>query len=112
MKNGFRPSKRVPIDPLERAEENARAYQDLARAEARRLPEYEPDDEESTARHDVPPQKLIVENHVHMHSEPDHDRDSGLPELPKKGPWRWLALALGTIVAAVLTWLSGKIGAK
>ena len=46
MKNGFRPSKRVPIDPLERAEENARAYQDLARAEARRLPEYEPDDEE------------------------------------------------------------------
>lgn len=110
MKNGFRPSKRVPVDPLERAEENARAYQDLARAEARRLPEYEPDDEESTARHDVP-QKFIVENHVHMHSEPDHDA-TGLPELPKKGPWRLLALLAGTVVAAVLTWLSGKIGAK
>lgn len=111
MKNGFRPSKRVPIDQLERAEENARAYQDLARAEARRLPEYEPDDEESTARHDVP-QKFIVENHVHMHSEPDHDSGTGLPELPKSGPWRWVVLGITTVVAAVLTWLSGRIGAK
>ena len=54
-----------------RPEENARAYQDLARAEARRLPEYEPDDEESTARHDVP--APIIHTHVHMESVHDTD---------------------------------------
>ena len=106
MKSGLRPSKRIPIDPLERAEENARAYQDLARADARRLPQYEPDDEESTARHDVP----SVHVHVHQDSIPDRESASGLPELPKKGPWRWLALLVGTAVAAGLTWLGDRLG--
>lgn len=82
MKNGFRPSKRVPIDPLERAEENARAYQDLARAEARRLPEYEPDDEESTARHDIPQPAPV---HVHVHQDSIHESEPPAKKQIKAG---------------------------
>lgn len=69
----------------------------------RRLPDYDGTEDEDTARVNVP------SIHVHMHSEPDHDRESALPELPKKGPWRWIALLVGTIVAAVLSWVSEKL---
>lgn len=97
MKNGFRPSKRVPVDPLERAEENARAYQDLAKAEARRLPDYESSDEESTARHDVP----VIHNHVHVSQESIHESEPPAKKQLKAG-----LIALGSGVGlAVMTGL-------
>lgn len=94
---------------LERAIDAAGDARDIAKDMLRRLPDYDGSEEESTARHDVPQMPAI---HVHMHSEPDHDSVTGLPELPKSGPWRWVVLGVTTVVAAVLTWLSGRIGAK
>jgi hypothetical protein len=114
MKLGSKPSKqpaREPVDPLERARQEAIDVRDISRDDARRLRDYDADEEVSTARHDIPPQ-LVIHNHVHQDSIPDSERETALPELPKKGPWRWLALLVGTVVAAGLTWLSGRVGAK
>jgi len=63
-------------------------------------------DADDTARVNVP----SVHVHVHQDSIPDRESASGLPELPKKGPWRWLALLVGTAVAAGLTWLGDRLG--
>lgn len=104
MRSEFRRSKRVPSDPLERAEENALALRDLEQADARDLPDYD-DHEESTARHGVPQLPPI---HVHMHSE--HDGEPALIDLPKKGIAKWVGLVVATVVAGFLTWLSERLG--
>lgn len=101
MKPAYRSSKRIPSDPLERAEENALALRDMEQADARELQDYD-DHEESTARHDVPATPSI---HVHMHSEND-----GKSEPPVKKQIRTglvaigsgIGLALVTVVAALL----------
>jgi hypothetical protein len=98
MKREYPPSKRVPVDPLERAEENALAYRDLARAEARRNSEHVPSEVESTAR--------VPAIHVHMHSE--HEIDEPAPKASGKA-WQ---VALATIVTAGLAWLAQWLGSK
>ncbi len=103
MKPVFKPSKRAPIDPLERAEENALAYRDLARADARQLEDYD-DHEESTARHDIPPQPPpVIHNHVHLDSV--HDSEPPAKKQLKSGLialGSGLGLALITAAAALL----------
>jgi len=99
MKREYPPSKRVPVDPLERAEENALAYRDLARAEARRNSEHEPSEAETTAR--------VQAIHVHMHSE--HEIEA--PAARKASGKAWQA-ALVAVVTAALAWLAQWLGSK
>lgn len=91
MKPVFRSSKRVPSDPLERAEENALALRDMEQADARELPEYD-DHEESTARHDVPQLPPI-----HVHLDSIHDS-----ELPAKKQIKAGLIAIGSGIGLAL----------
>ncbi len=73
------PGTRPPEDIRQRiakAIELSDDARDIARDHLRRLPSYDIDDEESTARHDVP---ALPSLHVHMHSEPDIKKPSEPP---------------------------------
>lgn len=66
--------------------------------EARKLPSYEANDEESTARHAIPP-----DIHFHVHpSQPDRDTAPQIELGPFKarGLPRWLVAVFAGIVAA------------
>lgn len=76
----------------------------------RRLPAYNVDDEESTARHDVPP-RIIVENHTHLHSEhelevPELPAIKGMPTLTKA-----LVAGAGLLASAIVAYVASKLGA-
>lgn len=97
-----RRSKRIPTDPLERAEENALAFRDMARAEARRQPEHESGDADTTARHEALAPQIVIHNHPsHADIEPE----------PTK-PRSWITLAVGAAVTAILAWLANRFGPK
>lgn len=95
LKRASRVTSPLPSDPLERARREAQDVKDIKRDEARRLKPYDADDEESTARHDVPQPPPSV--HVHLHSQPDGDAELGeLPRLTKGWPkWMQLIVAIG-----------------
>lgn len=75
-----------------------------AENEARKLPSYDANDEESTARHNIPAD-IHFHNHVHP-SKPDSDPPDGEIELgPVKvrGIPRWMTIAIvatGVVIAA------------
>jgi hypothetical protein len=82
--------------------------------EARKLPDYESSDEESTARHAVP-----QDIHFHVHpSQPDAGRESS-PEI-EIGPvtvrglprWATIAIVVTGLVAAAATAIASHFAAK
>ncbi len=106
MKRLTRPpqrSLRPDADPLEEAWESARDARDIIRdkqrRDARELPDYTGDDED-TARHDMAPHPAM-HVHVHQHSQPDTEPPQiELGPVKVRGLPKWLVVALGAVVAA------------
>lgn len=92
----------LPSDPLERARREAQDVKDIERDKARQLRAYDADEEESTARHDIP--QIVIHNH--QHSQPDTEPELGeLPRLTRGFP-RWLQLAIGVVLAVATAVIS------
>ena len=80
--------------------------------EARKLPSYEANDEESTARHAIP-QNLHFNVHVTQPSQPDHDSSPELEVGPVKlRGFPKLAIAAVGIVIAAVTAIASHFAAK
>lgn len=75
----------------------------------RSLPDYDGNDEVSTARHDVQPPAPPASIHVHLESKPDIEAPviKGWPTLSKI-----LVAAGALLLAAVATYVAGKLGGK
>jgi|SRR6187549_3770056 len=107
---GFKLSKRAPLDHLERAEESALAYRDLARADARRhLDDYSEDQEEITANQHV---HVTVNMPAPTPSQPDikveTETEVSFGAVKVRGLPRW-TLAAGGVVAAVIAALVTRL---
>lgn len=111
----LRPKSSVPSNrhDLEVAIERAGDARDIAKDLLRRLPEYDGDELEDTARHDMSTHPLHV--HVHQHSQPDNDEPSievgpvHVHNLPK---WLATAIVIGGVVVAAATALVAHFAGK
>lgn len=93
---------------LESAIGHADDARDIARDLLRRLPDYDADCEESTARHDPPSQHFHVT--VNNGSKPDIELDGELAVGPlkiTKVP-KWLATFIGLAVAGLTAYLAER----
>ena len=74
----------------------------------RSLPDYDGNEDESTARHEIP---VMPSVHVHMHSESELEVE---PPVIKGHPTlnRALIAGLGLLASAIVAYLASRFGAK
>ena len=94
---------------LERALVRADDARDIAKDLLRRLPDYNGNEEEDTARHEVPVNHFHVT--VNNGSMPDIELDGEIEVGPVKvkGIPRWLAVGVAVLVAAVTALLASRL---
>ena len=94
---------------LQRSLDDASDARDLAKDVLRSLPDYDGNEEESTARHEIPAPPAVPSIHVHMHSEPE------IPETPPVAipGWPLLTKALvagaGLLASAIVAYVASKL---
>ncbi len=65
---------------METALERSADARDIAKDLLRRLPDYDGNEDMPTGRHELPqPQRIVIEQHTHLHSQPDLETDSLAP---------------------------------
>ncbi len=98
---------------LERAIEGAGDARDIAKDLLRRLPDYDGDEEESTARHQIPEQHFHVTVNAGSPSQPELKLEGEVEIGPVKvrGLPKWaalLAIPAVAAVTAVVSWLLAR----
>lgn len=100
---------------VEGAIEQADDARDIARDLLRQLPDYDGNELEDTARHDMSPHPQQMHVHVHQHSQPDNDEPSiEVGPVHVRGLPKWLATAIviGGVVVAAATALVAHFAGK
>lgn len=98
---------------LERAIEDAGDARDIAKDLLRRLPDYDGDEEESTARHQLPEQHFHFAVNAGTQSQPDLKLEGEVEIGPVKvrGLPRWaalLAIPAAAAVTGLVSWLLAR----
>ena len=95
---------------LERALEDAGDARDIAKDLLRRLPDYDGEAEESTARHQLPEQHFHVTVNAGTASQPDLKLEGEVEIGPVKvhGLPRWAAVAIGLTVAGLTAFIAAR----
>jgi hypothetical protein len=101
-----RPSSQHSLDAaLEKADDARDLMEDLMR---RKLPSYTGDEEESTARHEMPAQHFHVT--VNNGSKPDIELEGEVEIGPVKvsGLPKWAVVAIGLVAAAIAAFVAAR----